>query len=400
MRHFSLKQIREGGDQKPEILDEARSLDRGPAADEGITPIGGRDRAIWWIVASGLGLTAAIAFGTAILLSNLQDRARADAKRVLNTTAYVIAEHCEGTFQSVELVQRNVIERMQSLGIASAEDLDRRMAGFDTHSMLKDMVSGVPQLDALVLVDPSGKLVVSSREWPMPDATQADREYFKALAADDNLMLFLNEPSHSRRSGAWTSYLARRLVGPNGEFIGMIVGVMELRHFEQFFGSISIGKEVAIALFRSDGVLLARDPHVEAAIGQNGARTARTALFQDTWSIAVGEDQLASLQALTHYPVVVSVSTTASAALAPWLKEAKIIIGAVGLAALSIGVFILAIVRRLMQGIRRSRQRLRGQKLQLDTRVVDVRFAGSRGSLQQALHGDLWGARRHGGARL
>jgi PAS domain-containing protein len=261
---------------------------------------------------------------------------------------------------------------MQSLGIASAEDLDRRMADFDTHSMLKDMVSGVPQLDALVLVDPSGKLVVSSRAWPMPDATQTDREYFKALTSDDNLMLFLSEPSHSRRSGAWTSYLARRLVGPNGEFIGMIVGVMELRHFEQFFGSISIGKEVAIAMFRSDGLLLARDPHVEAAIGQNGARTARTALFQDTWSIASGEDQLASLQALTHYPVVISVSTTASAALAPSLEQAKIIIGAVGLAALSIGVFIFFIVLRLMQGIGRSRQRLSKQKLQLDTALNNM----------------------------
>jgi PAS domain S-box-containing protein len=372
MRHFSLKQIREGGDQKTEIRTEARGRNRGLTADAERTPIGGRDRAIWWIVASGLGLTAAIAFGTAILISNLQDRARADAKRVLNTTAYVIAEHCEGTFQSVELVQRSVIERMQSLGIASAEDLGRRMAGFDMHSMLKDMVSGVPQLDALVLVDPSGKLVVSSRAWPMPDATQLDREYFKVLAADDNLMLFLDRPSVSQRTGAWQTHLARRLVGPNGEFIGMIVGVMELRHFEQFFGSISIGKEVAIALFRSDGLLLARDPHVEAAFKQNGARTAGAPLFRDTWSVAGGEDQLASLQALTHYPVVVSVSTTASAALAPSLEQAKIIIGAVGLAALAIGAFILFIVRRLMQGIRRSEQRLSGQKLQLDTALNNM----------------------------
>src|SRR5450631_1754727 len=114
MRHFSLKKIREGGDQKPEILTESRGQDRG-LADAGVTSIKGRDRAFWWIIASGLGLAAAIAFGTAILISSLQDRARADAKRVLNTTAYVISEHCEGTFQSVELVQRSVIERMQSL---------------------------------------------------------------------------------------------------------------------------------------------------------------------------------------------------------------------------------------------------------------------------------------------
>jgi hypothetical protein len=53
---------------------------------------------LWWIVPAGAVLVAAIAFGTAILLSNLRDRARADAKHALNTTAYVIAEHLEGTF--------------------------------------------------------------------------------------------------------------------------------------------------------------------------------------------------------------------------------------------------------------------------------------------------------------
>ncbi len=116
-------------------------------------------------------------------------------------------------------------------------------------------------------------------------------------------------------------------------------------------------------MFRSDGILLGRSPHSEAAIGQKGAQTIP---FLDIWSGPEGEDQLASLQALTHYPLVVSVSTTASAALAQWTWDAKTIIGAVGLAGLSIGGFILLIVRKLMQGIRRSRERVRGQKLQLD----------------------------------
>ena len=332
-------------------------------------PIVGRDHAVWWFIASGAALIAAIVFGTAVLISHLQDRARADAKRLLTATAYIIAEHLEGTFQSVELVQRSVIERMQSFGVTSSDDLDRLMSGFDTHLMLKDMVSGVPQVDALALVDPAGRLVATSRGWPMLNASQATREYFQALTADANLTLFLSEPARSLRTGIWTTYLARRLVGPGGEYIGMIVGVMELRHLEQFFGSISIGKDVAIAMFRSDGRLLARDPHVEAAIGQEGGHAA---LFRDTWSIGDGEDQLAALQALTNYPAVISVSVSASAALAQWLEQAKIIIGAVGLAALSIIVFILFIVHKLMQGIRRSRLRLRGQKLQLDTALDNM----------------------------
>jgi PAS domain S-box-containing protein len=266
-------------------------------------------------------------------------------------------------------VQGTVIERMQSIGLASSEDLDRLMSGVDTQLMLKDMVAGVPELDALVLLNASGRVVSSSRGWPRLDSNDADREFFQALAASSNLNVFLNAPTRSRRNGAWTTFLARKLVGPNGEFIGIIAGVMELRHFEQLFGSISIGKEVAIALFRSDGTLLARDPHIEAAIGGRGGQGA---LFRDNWSVADGEVRLASLQGLTRYPVVVSVSTTETAALSQWLREARIIIGAVGIAALAIGAFVFLIVNKMMQGIRRSRQRLRGQKLQLDTALDNM----------------------------
>jgi PAS domain S-box-containing protein len=369
MRDFSLHEACDGGDQAAEAVPERHGPDPATTAAASGPASQSRDNGVRWIIASGVALIAAIALGTAILVSEFRDRARTDAKRVLSTTAYIIAEHCEGAFQSVELVQRNVIERLQSFGITSSEDLDRTMSGFDAHLMLKDMVSGAPQVDAMVLVNSSGRLVSSSRAWPMPDTVETDREYFKALTSDRNLPLFLSEPARSHRTGAWTSYLARRLVGPNGEFIGMIVGVMELRRFEQFFGTISIGKDVAIALFRSDGILLARDPHIEAAIGRKGDQDT---LFRDTWSLADGEDQLVSLQALTHYPVVVSVSTSTSAALAQWLNEAKVIVAAVGLAALSIGAFLLLVVRKMGQGIRQSRQRLRGQKLQLDTALNNM----------------------------
>jgi signal transduction histidine kinase len=262
-----------------------------------------------------------------------------------------------------------MIEQIQAQGITSSDDLERMMSGEDAHLILKDLASGLPQLDGLSLVSPSGKLINSSRALPSPGTIETQREYFNALTAAPSRMLFLSEPERSRRTGAWMTYLVRRLVGPKGEFIGLIVGIMELRNFEQFFGSISIGKDVAIALFRSDGTLLARDPHVEPVLGR---ASPDTALFQDIWTAADERDRLASLQALTHYPVVVSVSTTEQAALAKWLEEAKVIVGAVSLAALSIGAYVLLIVHRLGAGIRQSRQRLRAQKLQLDTALNNM----------------------------
>ena len=116
-------------------------------------------------------------------------------------------------------------------------------------------------------------------------------------------------------------------------------------------------------MFRSDGVLLGRSPHSEAAIGQKGTQTIP---FLDIWSVPEGEDQLSSLQALTHYPVVVSVTTSRLPRSRSGRGTRRPSSPRSRLAGLSIGGFILLIVHRLMQGIRRSRERVRGQKLQLD----------------------------------
>src|SRR5450631_1577595 len=54
------------------------------------------------------------------------------------------------------------------------------------------------------------------------------------------------------------------------------------------------------------------------------------------------------------------------------VSDPKIVIGAVALATLSIGALILLIVQKMVRGVRRSRQRLRGQKLQLDTALNNM----------------------------
>ena len=365
MRHFSLKQF---GGRWPAASGDERGVDRAIHVETGAAAPRRRDGSLRWIVAAGVLLIAAIAAGTALLVSSLRDRALADARQVLNTTAYVVAEHMEGTFQSIELVQKSLSERMQSLDILTSEDLERRMSGVDVHLILKDMVSGVPQLEALRIVSPSGRLIASSVLWPVPERTEFEHEYFTVMTEEPSLSTFLSRPERSRRTGAWTTSFVRRLVAPSGDYIGIIVGVLELRTLEQFFGSVSGRDAVAIAMFRNDGVLLARYPRVDTAIGQSPSGP----LFRDAWSVREDETQLAALQTLTHNPVVVSVSTSASAALERWLQQARIIVAAVALAASTIGGYIFLIVHRLMQGIRRSRQRLRGQKLQLDTALNNM----------------------------
>ena len=81
-------------------------------------------RPIRLIVVCGIILLAIVIAATMALLSNLRDRDLAEKERALESLTSVLAEQIDRSFQSIELVQMAVIERMRTLGIASAEDLN------------------------------------------------------------------------------------------------------------------------------------------------------------------------------------------------------------------------------------------------------------------------------------
>src|SRR5258708_3746766 len=115
-----------------------------------------RVRAAHLLVACGFLLAAAVIAGTVGVLVDLRDRALAASERELNNTALVLAEQTDRAFQAVELMESGLLERMNALGIASAEDYERRMSGHDIHLMLKDKASGWPHLGSIPLVNSRG----------------------------------------------------------------------------------------------------------------------------------------------------------------------------------------------------------------------------------------------------
>src|SRR6185295_7344329 len=96
-------------------------------------------------------------------------------------TALILAAQIDRTFQAIELVQTNLIERLQARGIATREDFEQRTADEATHLMLKDLISGLPQIAAMGLIDLNGRPVSFSSQWPAPTMNVADRDYFNAL---------------------------------------------------------------------------------------------------------------------------------------------------------------------------------------------------------------------------
>jgi PAS domain S-box-containing protein len=315
-------------------------------------------------VICGIILVAVVIAVTAGLLSNLRDRDLAEKERALESLALVLAEQIDRSFQSIELIQTSVIERMKSLGIASAEDFERQMSGYETHRRLNDRVSALPYIDAMVVTNADGKLINFSRSWPIQSVKIPDQDPHEAFVADPQLTSLVGKPIRSPVTGSWLVPIARKFTGPNGEFLGVVTGVMGLEYFEQLFQAISSTPNGTIVLFRRDGTLLVRFPRQEAAIGQSFPqsgflKTLATSDHGTSREIGVidGQERLVSVRSLAHYPVALVATTTVADALANWTRGAIAMV----VVALTIGLVIGGAVFFSISAVGR---RLREQSLQ------------------------------------
>jgi diguanylate cyclase (GGDEF)-like protein/PAS domain S-box-containing protein len=296
-----------------------------------------------------IGLAAILAVanvvGAILIIAKLRTHAMAEGQSEVKSLAFTLAEESDRSIQALELVEKGLVERLGRLDIGSPEELARRLSGYDAHLMLKDTVSGHPHVEAVFIVSTKGKVINNSRGWPAPSLDLVDREYFKALASDEKLTSYLSTAVRNRNTGNWSMFLARKVLGPNHELLGLLVGGLELKSFEDYFDLAARQDGIDIALVRGDGTVLAQYPHVESAIGQRSEREAT----QETMHVRSDGDTIAvgSVQPLAHYPLVISVSRAVAAVLADWQAEAAFLTVGTILIVLMIGGIAFVVIRQL-----------------------------------------------------
>ncbi|MEI7805772.1 MAG: methyl-accepting chemotaxis protein [Hyphomicrobiales bacterium] len=336
-----------------------------------------RRQPIHLLILCGVLLIAAIAVGTIFIISNLRDRAFAASQRELHNIASVLAEQVDRAIKTVDLIEGSLIDRMADLGIENSEVYERLMSRHDVHLMLKDKVNGWPHIGSITLINAEGKLFNFSRFWPPPDIDVTDREFYKALKSNPNMTRFMGEPVRNRATGTWTIHLVRRVSGPKGEFLGLILGAMEMQYFEQSFAAIKLGPDSAITLFRDDGVLLARHTQVDPSAARTyaGNKTLMQVLGQTEHGPVQkigdldGNEQLISAHRLENYPFILAASITTDAALADWKHDANLLIIAATFMIFVIGGVIMLGVRQMRHYAAFSRERSEKNKAE-QARVV------------------------------
>jgi diguanylate cyclase (GGDEF)-like protein len=332
-----------------------------------------------WLIFGGVLLIASIVIGTAITILNFRERALNNSERELENTVLLLARHFDRELHDFEVIQRDVVRRIELLGIASPEAFRRQISGEAFHTNLQGMVGALLDVAGVDVFDANGQLINSSQAWPVPAINIADRNFFKDFAADNWSPVVQLAPVHSPFTGGWTTVIARKVVGPNGQFLGVVSRSISPANLEKFFESLALGKGSAISLLHRDGTLLARYPHIEEMIGRNF----RTAPVQQILSKAEhgtirlispidGEDRLASTRALSEFPLSIIATTTVATALADWRAQTRFLIIAAGLSALVIALTLFLIVRKFSEQHEDSERKLALEKERLDTAINNM----------------------------
>ena len=116
------------------------------------------------------------------------------------------------------------------------------------------------------IVDPTGIVIMSN----LPITTRvdlSDREHIKVQLNTPQDLLFISKPVLGRISQKFSIQFTRKLFGPNGALAGVIIVSLDPYYLSRFYNSLSIGRGSILLMGLEDGVVRARAPLVENAIG-------------------------------------------------------------------------------------------------------------------------------------
>lgn len=282
---------------------------------------------------------------------HLRRTAMADAQDSLAKLNRVIEEQSLRTLQGADLVLSAVEAEFSVAAITDPHQFRRTAGSSDVHQSLARKIAGLPQIASLFLVDAAGD-VVNTSDGPVRGINIRSRPEFATLRDYPDLGTIISAPVISQSGGIPTIYLARRLSGPDGSFIGIASAAIRLDYFESFYHDVYLGKGSAIGLWRTDNTLLVRYPAPPADGGHPALNSALLAgaVTADKFGPILATDAISGAPAimagrrLGTYPLIATTSLTLAATLAGWQWQA-LVIAAIGLL-LSTAIIAIALLLR------------------------------------------------------
>jgi diguanylate cyclase (GGDEF)-like protein/PAS domain S-box-containing protein len=239
-------------------------------------------------------------------------------ERDIRNLAHSLSEHASRSIQAADIAMS---------GIASLLKYQRprpdRMNAF-----LRDTIKALPQLREIGVLDTGGEWIYSSIE-QLPAHNNSDRAYFIYHRDNPGPALRIGEPLVSRSAGRPSIVLSKRISDLDGKFSGVLVAGIDSDFFDRFYGAFHLGPRAAIALMRSDGIMLARWPTPSWTYDLTTSVFFKTEIGRDTngsfkaRSPFDGYQKYFGFEHASQYPIISIVAVTEDQLLAGWREALR-----------------------------------------------------------------------------
>lgn len=298
-----------------------------------------------------LVLTASITAMTIRYKSELSKSAKE-----LRTLGILLAGEADRSLLSVGLVLESVADDVSAGGAAGADEIYARASTLALNANLQARVTGLQQIDSLTILDAQGNVINDTRGWPVAQPSASDQSYFKAARDRTASTPYLSEPIVDPASGHRSVYLARRLTGPDGRFLGLVVGAIRLSYFERFYSSLELADDGCVAIWRHDGTMITHYSPVLQGKKLLFGMVRPTVPWQGVMGVfeaaptpddPTGVPRVLATSETPNFPLQVLIGRSKPALLANWQREATAIGGAAGFAIIATVVLLWTVLRRM-----------------------------------------------------
>lgn len=296
-----------------------------------------------WSLRTLLGLSVLIPlllFGWAALRE--RERTLGEAERTAARTVAALHENVAKVLGTHELALDDIAYHIAG---RSWEEIERDEGLW---RYLVRISRKLEQIRSINLIDATGRVRLTSKRFPAPAISAADRDYFSSQKAGD-AGTFVSAPYAGKLSGERLIGLSRRRAAADGSFDGIVHISVPAASFTSFWEQFAPDVAHTISLMRADGAAIARYPTTAGPepLGAGDPSLSRALREPQGVHIAIspvgGIERLTAYTRIAGYPLYIGFSVETRAILARWRKDLALHALFAGLAAAALaGMAVMA----------------------------------------------------------
>lgn len=281
-------------------------------------------------------------------------RRAADAYDAIERLARVAQEHALKVMDLNSDMTTRILELLDSSDASRIRANERLL-----HERLDAIGGNYPQVAAIAVFGPDGRLLVSSRYSPAPDVSILNREDFTAAQASWPVP-YISLPMRGSVSGLQVFNMTSARRAGDGRFLGVVSVALRRDYFTRFYSQVSEPSlSLVIGLCRRDGAALVSYPVSHAAslpfADKGGPSTPLTAALRDNAASGVvrsafgddGIERVAAFRRVGDYPLYVAVGYANTAFVTQWWHHCVLIAALLAIPCMAVWSLVLYSLRQL-----------------------------------------------------